>query len=85
MARRKIEKDGGGKLYGAFAIHGQRYAKDATVSSTRGDKVEGRIENRVGRSLTEKRAAAHRSFLRFGKARFPRLFIARCFCDEMSR
>lgn len=42
MARRKIEKDGGGKLYGAFAIHGQRYAKDATVSSTRGDKVEGR-------------------------------------------
>lgn len=58
MARRKTEKDGEGKLYGAFAIHGQRYAKDATVSSTRGDKVEGRIENRVGRSLTEKRAAA---------------------------
>lgn len=45
-------------MYGVFAIHGQRYAKDATVSSTRGDKVEGRIENRVGRSLTEKRAAA---------------------------
>lgn len=45
-------------MYGVFAIHGQRYAKDATVSSTRGDKVEGRIENRVGRSLTEKRTAA---------------------------
>lgn len=56
--KKEHRKDGGGRLYDVFAIHGQRYAKDATVSSTRGDKVEGRIENRVGRSLTEKRTAA---------------------------